>query len=76
MNCTKVLFPSRHPLFSLQVYSATSRAIIVSHSSREGREEGIRLVVRRMLESGMAISLVSDMTGLSIERVRALSTDD
>jgi len=29
-----------------------------------------------MLESGMAISLVSDMTGLSIERVRALSTDD
>ena len=42
----------------------------------EGREEGIRLVVRRMLESGMAISLVSDMTGLSIERVRALSTDD
>ena len=76
MNCTKVLFPSRHPLFSLRVYSASSRAIIVSQFSREGREEGIRLVVRRMLESGMAISLVSDMTGLSIERVRALSTDD
>ena len=42
----------------------------------EGREEGLRAVVIRMLASGMAISLVSEMTGLSPERIKELSQEE
>ena len=40
---------------------------------REGREEGREEIVIRLLERGMAISLVSEMTGFPEDRVRELS---
>ena len=40
---------------------------------REGREEGREEIVIRLLERGMAISLVSEITGFAEDRVRELS---
>jgi predicted transposase YdaD len=39
----------------------------------EGREEGIEVVARNMLQSGMGVGWIAKMTGFSEERVELLA---
>lgn len=63
-------------LYKAREKSLHERANMISSAKEEGREEGreegIIEIAEKMLRKGMAIELVSELTGLNEEEVRKI----